>query len=475
MDAIVALRQALGVDSGVPGVEIKKAYTASLGLTGINLEPAVKVLLPIYNPLRRRLPVDRPQVGSDSIRYRALLGYPAGLADSQFFGVPFGDPGPENQHNPVTFQIPYYTLALQDKVEWEAIQFARGFDDAMATATQAALVRLLRAEEMTVLGANRDPLPAPARPTVTEDTSQTAGNIGTTQITVKVTALTFQGYLAGSQGGSSAVGESVASSQATITPAAATHGLIISWPAVPGAVAYNVYLNNKYALTTTLTKVEVLALPASGNQPPASDTTANPLVAEGIIAWCEKPQLYGQAIDRTGLFLDAQGNGLTFVDGGIAEFDQVLEALWRRWQISPTLIVGSAAAVRAITAKLVKQVNSLQYRIDITSERGGFTGGVILANYINKFAASVEGLPSSIPVMAHPYMPDGTILFLSERIPYPYARESRGFALDVNTPYTYFPLARTQRSFPFTIFLTQTLKCYLPTTHAAIVGFDPAK
>jgi hypothetical protein len=469
-EAVMQLRQVLGVDAG-PGEEIRKAYTAALGLTGINLEPAVKILLPIYNPIRRRLPVDRPQMGGQHAIYRALLGYASGARDSDFFGAAFGAVGPENQHNAVTFQIPYASLALNDRVQWEAIQMARAYDDAMATATQAALVRLLRAEEQVILGANRDAILAPSAPTLTGQSS--GGSIGTGTVNVRVTALTYLGWRAGSTGGASAVGETDPSPQASVSFASGTtNSVLATWPAVKGAVAYNVYVNGFYYTTSFINRVVITSVPASGNAPPASNTTANANIFEGLISWATRDVIYGISVDKSGLFVDAGGAGLTAQPGGIKEFDDILANLWNRWQISPSLVVGSAAAVRNLTAKLMSLQNALQYRVAIEGERGGFTGGVILAGYINKFAASVEGLPAVIPVIAHPYMPDGMFLFLAERIPYPYSREGRGFALDVQTPYTYFPLARTDRSFPFSVFLTETLKCYMPAAQAALVCFD---
>ena len=86
---------------------------------------------------------------------------------------------------------------------------------------------------------------------------------------------------------------------------------------------------------------------------------------------------------------------------------------------------------------------------------------------------SMIGSQVSIPVWAHPYMPDGAFLFLSEDVPpetLPYSRVGKTFALDVPIPYTYFELGRTDRSFPYDVFYNETLKCYFPTAQAAITG-----
>jgi hypothetical protein len=120
---------------------------------------------------------------------------------------------------------------------------------------------------------------------------------------------------------------------------------------------------------------------------------------------------------------------------------------------------------------LIAANNAAMYRIEIQQERGGFTGGAFVGGYLNKYAASLMGnTPATIPVWAHPYCPDGTFMFLTERVPYQYSREARGFALDVLSPYQYFELARSTRTFPFSVFMTETLKCYHPLANAVISG-----
>jgi hypothetical protein len=74
-------------------------------------------------------------------------------------------------------------------------------------------------------------------------------------------------------------------------------------------------------------------------------------------------------------------------------------------------------------------------------------------------------------------MPDGTVLFLSETIPYPMGNETRGFVRDVLLPYTYFPLpAQTggtnQTIYNFSITTSETVECFNPGPQTALVGVD---
>jgi len=74
-------------------------------------------------------------------------------------------------------------------------------------------------------------------------------------------------------------------------------------------------------------------------------------------------------------------------------------------------------------------------------------------------------------------MPDGTVLFLSETIPYPMGNESRAFVRDVLLPYTYFPLPSqasgvNQITYNFAITTSQTLECFNPGPQAVLQGVD---
>ena len=106
----------------------------------------------------------------------------------------------------------------------------------------------------------------------------------------------------------------------------------------------------------------------------------------------------------------------------------------------------------------------------MANERGKLVGGVFIGGYINKFAASLTNQTSNVEVWAHPYIPDGTYLFLSENVPYQYSGIGKSFGLSVQTPYTYWELGRTDRSIPFDIFFGEVSECYHPNAQAAIVG-----
>lgn len=484
-----------------------KALSVSTGFVGYNLEPTAKLMLPLFAGLRNRIAVDKPDRGSTNATWKMQLGYGAfAFGAAANFGTVFGAVGGATTPASVQVSASYKTQSIKGDVEFEAIPMARGYDDPLAIETSNSLSILIRLEELIVLGGNQVALSAPVP--VGNPSTATAVNTFLAGVwSVKVTALTLQGSITNAAGNSN-VGESAVGNVDITVPVGDADFLDVSWPAVPGAVGYKIYTesavaagdaklvpvaNLRYRKITagltdltafgdpivvpagqtyvTVNHVQIVTVPLVG-QPnaPAGDDTANANVFEGLLAWAEKSTMYGQAVGSH-IIKDLDGAPLTTAGSGVSEFDYILSNLWTTWQINPTLIITSPNGAANLTDKLIAANNAAMYRLEIAPERGGFTGGVFVGGYLNKFAASLMGYqPAVIPVWAHPYMPDGKFEFLTERIPYQYSRESRGFALDVLTPYTYFELARAQRSFPFSTFWTETLKCYHPLAQCSITG-----
>jgi hypothetical protein len=453
--------------------------------------------------------VDKPNQGSTNATWRMQLGYGSfAFGTAANFGTAFGGVGGATTPSAVSVSASYKTQAVKGDVEFEAIPMARGFDDPLAVETSMTLSTLIRLEELIVLGGNQV-LIGPPVPVGNPSTLSAANTFAAGDWTVKVTALTLQGAINNTAANSN-VGESAVGSVTITVPGGDSDFLDVYWPAVAGAVGYKIYCESGVAVAdaklvpvanmnyrkitagatdltalgdpivvpsgqtyVTVNHVQIDTVPLN-TQPnaPAGDDTANTNVFEGLIAWCEKTTMYSQALGSTGHFnVDMDGAPLTTAGSGVSEFDTVLQNLWTYWQINPTLIVTSAQGASSLTDKLVAANNAAMYRLEISAERGGFTGGVYVGGYLNKYAASLMGYqPATIPVWAHPYCPDGKFLFLTERVPYQYSRESRGFALDVLTPYTYFELARATRSFPFSTFFTETLKSYHPLAQSSISG-----
>lgn len=497
--------------------ELKKALTAANGFVGINLEPQAKLLLPLFAGLRHRIPVDTPAVGAAQAQWRMLLGYGAyTFGASANFGVADDANGPATAEAATSIAADYKEQSINGGVGWTAIQKALGWDNAMTIDTMMALSLLLRTEELLLLLANAAAIAAP----VISGNPSTATAINTFAAGtwhVRVTAITGQGTLPGGAGMAGTVlnnvGESVISnSLAIVVPGGDCDFLDVSWPIVPGALGYKVYVEDaagsgtyylvnpntglNYAnlvagsylstlgdaivvpagqtyVTVNHVQIKAVGVNTQPVDPGAVDHSVNANVFEGFHSWVTKSTIYGQALPNARVAVDMAGLPLTVVATGIKEFDQILATQWQRNHTSPSLIVCSVNSVTSLSNKIAAAGGSTQIRLDVYKERNAIVGGLYVGYYVNKFAASMAGMRSEVPIWAHPYMPDGTFEFLSEDVPpetLPYAREAKIFKLDVQTPYTYLELGRVNRSFPYDVFFGETLKCYWPDAQSVIAG-----
>jgi len=94
-------------------------------------------------------------------------------------------------------------------------------------------------------------------------------------------------------------------------------------------------------------------------------------------------------------------------------------------------------------------------------------GGIFVNGYLNKFASTISQqsgspIPDIIPIMVHPFLPPGTILFLSERLPYANNNVPNVFEVETQQEYADFEWARNQRKYEHGIYANEVLKLYFP-------------
>jgi hypothetical protein len=490
----------LTMGAEAPG-ELQKTLTSGTGFVGINLERQAALLLPFFAGLRNRIAVDKPAVGATTAQWRMQIGFGA-YAFGTNQGAAEAAVGANTTPAATTIAANYRYQPVRGDPTFQAVVQSQGYDDALAIETSIALSTLIKHDELNVLSGNAAALAVPT-PTGTPSTATAVNTFATGTWHFKVTALSQQGAMLNATA-NSVVGESLPSASiAVVVPGGDCDFLDISWPVVPGAVGYKIYCEDTAAsgawylvpvaglryktgnLTTfgtamvvpagqtyiTVNHCQLIAVGVNTNPvPPVADGSANALIYEGMISWCEKATIYGQAVG-TRIGVDCDGAYLTASGTGISEIDTILLSLWKTWHTSPSLMIASSATVTHIGNILASMNTGAMWHFNFNQkEQGNIVGGLYIGGYTNKFASSMAGQQQNIDLWAHPYMEDGKILFLSENIPYAYARKGKAFALDVQVPYTYFELGRVQVSFPFTVFDLQTLKCYHPLAQASISG-----
>ncbi len=69
-----------------------------------------------------------------------------------------------------------------------------------------------------------------------------------------------------------------------------------------------------------------------------------------------------------------------------------------------------------IRRKILSGTGAMQSRFTFVVQQGQIVGGGRLQGYMNPFA--MAGGPSEIPIAVHPNLPPGTVLFLTDTLPY---------------------------------------------------------
>lgn len=416
-----------------------QGYTVQTGLTGYNLEVPAKSLFPVLSPVRNSMPRVKAPKGAPAAHWKAITGINVGNARAT---TAFGASGNLVQTSEQDFMATYQVISLGDSVQYDAQIQAEGFMDLRATAGVNLLYALMEQEEIILLGGQNYSLGTPSTPTLTVAT--TGGSIGAVNVGVAVVARTMQGYYDG-QG-------TVASVAATTdTLSGSTNQVTATVAAVPGAVVYDWFVgtaggtlywaatttNNKATFTTvpgaaiSSTGLPQCAAPAKmvrGYLQPVTtaaeatvDGSGDPNSFNGIISTLTGDYVNGTFARRgTGMstgsyFKSLDGAFLTGNNGTINEIDAALQQLWGQSKVSPTKILVNSVDHVNMSNKIISSGGAYTlFRPDNVGERQNVIGGQLVDTYLNK---AVNGRP--IPIETHPWLPQGTIIILTEKLPFP--------------------------------------------------------
>jgi hypothetical protein len=265
-------------------------------------------------------------------------------------------------------------------------------------------------------------------------TATTGGSLpATTTYSVYCVALTLDGYfrstVAGgvpttinrqnADGTTSTIsgGSSLKSNNKTIATGAGTTNSITAFvTAVPGALGYAWYwgvaASELLGAVTTVNTLTITAA-ATGTQNASAitaDNSSNNLVFDGLITLATKP-------GNNGYFASLDGGVLTS-DGasGIVQIDTALKSFYDNYRLGPTKIWLSSQEALNINKKVIANGGAPLIRFAMDNTQGAaFTkliAGTAIGSYFNKFTGEI------LPVEVHPFLPAGTLLFVTSRLPY---------------------------------------------------------
>lgn len=415
----------------------KAGIQQSTGLVAYDLQAPAKNLYPVMTPLRNRIP-RVPGSGGTGFNWKRVTA----INTANLSGFV-----PEGGRNGVMTiatddkNVNYKTLGMEDSITYEAERAAQGFEDIRASEAQRLLWATMLQEEYAILGGNLSvALGTPTAPTVVV-TDADGGTIAADAggYACRVVALTLQGYLASSlaggvkqevsvtpaDGGSAFTYGGGSSQKSAATVSGATSGgastLKLSTPVVPGAVAYAWYVGAHdgdvtLQAITTVSHVKLASLTTDKQNVTAitGDYSKNTLGWDGLLyhAWATGSNAY---IKNMAIGTPGTGTGLTADNaGGIVEMDELLESLWVNYKLAPTTILCNAQEAKNITKKLLG-ATGVSYQIGV-QQGSGFAAGSLVTKYLNKFGMGGDQL---IPIEVHPWLPAGTMLAVTEQLPYP--------------------------------------------------------
>ena len=504
-ETIAAIKKAMGGGSPLAKATTQ-GWSIATGAVGLLLEPNLVNVFPVLSPIVNWLSRHQAPNGATSVQWRAITAINAnklkpGVGDGLRNSVVSTSEKDRAQG--------FYSFGFDDFVTFDAIDSAANIYDLRAEAT-ANLLAAVRAtgEEPLVLGGNHSLIGKPASVTAADAAAAVAGPAAaTTAYDFAVSALTHFGFSEGSTGHGTvdAPDETDGRTLTTFTTGSGRTATTLSWPAVPGAVAYNIFIGTHsgtlyYAATVTATKVTIVTaagaatiagapstypastvgtptvvatLPSSGNVPNSADQTADPLAFDGLIPQIEVGSVspfYDATVQYNGggYFADLGGKQYTSDGGnGIVELDNMLRSLWDNSRIGPTRIYVNSQEAES-WGKLILQngagVGTYRFTQAVGAD-GSVTGGIVADSYRNKFTA-----PRIIPIEIHPYLAPGTVIALSERLPFPRANVPAAFQLEILREYTQYDWAMVQRKYEFGIYGRECLKVYFPAGCGSIVG-----
>lgn len=492
-ETIALFKEALSKQSDELAKNWTQNSTSTQGLQIYNLEAPSKKLFPVLTPLRNRLPrVSKP--GGNALNWKAVTAInnstiPAGVSE--------GNRNATALTTTQEFTAPYRGIGLEDYVTFEADYAGQGFEDIRALAAENLLKALMIAEERMLLWGNgSDGKALGTTPTPSIAAASGTGPVAGTYSVICI-ALTYESYIrsavnatgvpgqlsrasAGAYSNTDTVnlGAAAQSANNTVTSSGGNLSLQVWVAAVPGACAYAWYLG-----TAGSEKLQAITTVNGSATAPAYTHTATTFASNQAATSAPSSDYSKDSLSFTGImqsifsantgYIKSLDGGTLHADssGGITEIEDMLQNLYDNKRLSPELLVVNSRSVRDIIAGVLKN-NTSAFKIEIAadqgSSQGAFTGGVILARYLGKFAGASGEAGAAIPVMVHPNMPPGTIAALSFTLPYPVNGVPTCWQVATRQEYYAIEWPRIARKYEYGVYADELLQSYAPFAHGVI-------
>lgn len=472
--------------AGMSPAEIERSITTGHGLVAYDLQAPAKNLYPVETPIRNKIKRRGGGIGT-ATNWKAVTK----ITGSGFNKSPWVPEGQRSGRMSITTEsksAAFVTLGEEDQVTFEAISAGRTFEDLEATMSMRLLQQTMLKEEVAIVGGNKS-LALGTCPTPT----LAAGGAGATlpgaptTYSVIVVALTYEGFMNSSlangvatsmlitgadaetytlNGGSSM--KSAAAAQAITLGQALSCSVVV----VSGAVAYAWYVgtagNEKLEAITTINSV-VFSAPLAGTGQAATAVTADKsrnadLAFDGLMTTAFAAGAANTYIKALATGVAGTGTKLTASGrGSCKEVDDMLQDMWDRYKLSPSVLYVSSQELRALTDVCLQGIgsSSLLQVYKTPEEAYGLTAGGTIQWYFNPFDTSGG---QRIPILIHPDFAPGTIVGWCERLPLSYQSNNVPEVVEILERQGYYQIdwpLRTRRR-ERGVYVEQTLVNYVP-------------
>jgi hypothetical protein len=496
--------------AGLADLVKNDTISQATGFNWYDLRPVVQLLYPYKEliPLISRLPRVSGD-GGTGYHWKRITGI---NVNTLSFGVGEGQRGARIAVTEEDQQATYKTLGLESSVTFQA-GWANGqlTPNNRSIATQATLRSVMIGEEQSlILGNSSLALGLTPLPTLTKDSASTS-SFSSGNVYVVAVALTGFGYLnttaynsgTGTGGVPGQVtktnadgstntfggGSATPSNEASIAVSSGNNVTATVTP-VAGAVAYAWYVGTTTGAETlaaitpgnraTFTKAGALGQPVTNLQVSSAyvDNSTNAYLPDGIISMING-SVFGSApgtamatvptlpdsrlsIANSGSLVmtaPAGNTGLTISGTNIAEFDLLLQAAYDQYKIGFDKILMSSADLANFAGTFFGSGD--------TAAAFRIVAGRRVTSYLNKFFGN------TLDIEIHPYLPQGTILFWSDRVPYELSGVANILEAHVRQDYYEVQWPWSTMRYEFGVYVDEVFAGYFMPAFASITNLNP--
>jgi hypothetical protein len=494
--ALVKAAQLAG-SSEIPN-ELLKAWVQSgsavSGITAYDLEAPAKQLYPVITPLRNEIP-RVPGRGGIQANWRAVTGVNTTNLSPYLAG---GKRGGLITTTTTDYTAAYKGIGLEDSVDFEADYAAEFFQDLKALAVEGLLRATMIAEEKVILGGDNS-MSLANTPTPVCTFANVGGTLANQSYGVGCVALTFEGYNYATLTGGVVQsytrtnadsstdlingGTALKSTQANVAVTAANGTISASVTAVAGAVGYAWFwganaANLTLGAITTINSVLITANATGGSVGNgtsnfgalgATNNSTNSLAFDGLLTFASQSALGAYQLT---LPTGTPGIGTPLTSdgaGGITEIETALKSFWDNYRLAPTTLWVSSQEMKAISVKVVAATaaNPMALRFQVTADQAMMAGGIIVREYLNRYAMDGNTV---LKIRLHPNMPPGTMLFTTDRLPYPLSNVTNVLQIRARREYYQIEWPLRSRKYEYGVYADEVLQNFFPPSQGVITN-----